>query len=115
MDKQLISKESLAANLRSLMDNEELSEAKTAKKTKVSQRAINKVLNQEGAATVDTLDRLSEGFKQQGWKLILPKLPPELLFSADLEQLIESFIKSSPDGREHILRTAEREAEYTKK
>lgn len=105
-------KEIISGNLRALMDLHEWSERLLAAKSKVSQKTVNKVLNQESAATVETTEKLAKAFGLNGWQLMLPDLPTDLLDSPSLQQLFENYVSSSGAGREYIHRIAAKEAGY---
>jgi transcriptional regulator with XRE-family HTH domain len=113
MNKRPHPKATLATNLRHLMDLRGYSEAALARISDVSQKGINKILNQKGSATLDTLDKLAAAFGLNSWHLLMPDLPEELLSSKSLEKLYSSYRKAGPEGRKYIDHVAEREAEYT--
>lgn len=106
-------RETLARNLRHLMEMENLSEPALAKRSGVSQRTINNILRIEKAPTLDTVDKLAAAFGLNLWHLIMPSLPEDLVRSPSLEKLYRAYIKASPDGREYIDRVAEREAKFS--
>lgn len=105
-------KESLARNLRFLMDLEVLSEAAVAKRSKVSQKAINNILNGTSGGTLNSVDKIADAFGLTAWHLIMPNLPDELIAGKSIEKLYNSFITSDEAGREYTLHVAEREASY---
>lgn len=105
-------KETLIRNLRFLMDREGLSEAALAKRSGVSQKGINKILNGESAPTLDTVDKLSAAFGLNLWHLIMPNLPDDLISSPSIERLYSFYTSASPEGREYIDRVAKREADF---
>ena len=108
-------RETLIDNLRFLMRQEKLSEDALGKRAGLSQKAINNILNGKSAPSIDTLDKIAVAFGLQGWHLIVPNLPTELLNSPSIEKLYRSFATASPEGRELIERVAEREAQYGSK
>jgi len=95
--KEMPSKTALAANLRRLMDKEQLSEAQAAKKTGVSQKGINKILNESTSATIDIIERLAQGFNIPTWLIITPNMDSEE------QSLLESY-RNSSESAKHIFR-----------
>lgn len=106
----------IAKNLRQLMDQEGLSEAALSRRTGsgVSQKAINNILNQRQACTIETADKLARAFELDLWCLLLPRFPEDPAVIEAMRRLYESFSIASPEGRELINKVAEREAAYTK-
>lgn len=107
-------RESLIKNLRFLMRREGLSEERLATRAGVAQKTINKILNNQSAPTLDTVDKIAEAFGINLWHLVMPALPEELISSPSIEALYNAFKSASPRGREHISLVAEREAHYSK-
>jgi transcriptional regulator with XRE-family HTH domain len=105
-------RESLARNIRYLMKRAEWSESELARRSGVSQKSINNILNLVHSPKLETVDAIAEAFGLTGWHLIMPNLPDDLLTSRTLEGLVRSYVKASDDGRELINRVAEREAAY---
>lgn len=106
-------RQTLAANLRYLMDLEHLSETKLAKRSGVAQRTINDILNQKSSATLDTVQALAAAFGLNLWHLIMPNLPDDLKKSPSISRLYASYVRASPEGRKFIEMAAEREASYS--
>ena len=108
-------KESFVNNLRHLMRIKEMSQAELARQSGVSQKTISNILNPEveQSPSIETAEKLAKPFGLEGWHLIMPNLPEDLLTSPSLEKLLNSYISSSVAGREMIDRVAQREAEYT--
>lgn len=106
----------VAKNLRRLMDTEGLSEAALSRRTggNVSQKAINNILNQRQACTIETADKLARAFDLDLWCLLLPTLPEDSSVIGSMRKLYDSFATASPEGQELINKVAEREAAYTK-
>ena len=73
MGKAMDSREILATNLKSLMNQSGIaSQAKLASKTGVSQTQIGNILNQKKGASVDILERLAKGLVCDPWLLLAP-------------------------------------------
>ena len=115
MASPLNTKEILSSNLRALIDLHEWSERALAEKSKVAQKTINKILNQESSPTVETTEKLAKAFGLNGWQLMVPNLPTDLLESQSLQVLLENYVSASGAGREYINRVAAKEAEYRRK
>lgn len=108
--RRALPRETLARNLRYLMDREHLSEQACAKRAGVSQKSVNNVLHHRTTTSLDIVDKLAAAFGLQGWHLILPNLPDELIGSNSIAQLYEAYSSATPEGRELIDHIAEREA-----
>lgn len=106
----------ISRNLRRLMDRESLSEAALSRRTggHVSQKAINNILNQRQACTIETADKLARAFDLDLWCLFLAELPEDPAVVESIRRLYQSYSVASPEGRELIDKVAEREAAYSK-
>ena len=114
MEDRQLPKESLAKNLRYLMDLEQLSESALHRRSGVSQKAINNILNGVSGGSLSSVDKLAKAFGLKAWHLIMPNLPNDLISGNTIEKLYRAFIQSDPKGREYTLHVAEREAAYRK-
>lgn len=105
--------ESLARNLRYLMDKKGWSYAQLSEKTagEVSAKTIGNMLNQVGSPRIDNVDAVARAFGLTGWHLIMPDLLTDLENGTSIARLVEAYVHSSADGRRHIERVADREAE----
>jgi HTH-type transcriptional repressor of puuD len=103
--------EIVSANLAELMRQHGLSQNRLSKLTGVSQSHISAILRGDKQTTVDVLDRLGKPFGLKGWHL---SSPLTLSDAAKVNQVIEHYAAASPEGRELIARTAEREARISK-
>lgn len=103
----MTAKTALARNLRSLMDREDLSEALAAKKTGVSQKGINKILNENTSAGIDTIERLAKAFRIPVWLLITPNM--------DISEstLLENYRAAPEPAKAMIKSVAEAAAPYS--
>lgn len=84
----------LARNVRGLMDHHGWSEHDLAKRSGVSQKAINNLLNVKSAPTLDTIDMLAAAFEMRLCELVSARLWErkseermlrEMVFSPDIE------------------------------
>jgi plasmid maintenance system antidote protein VapI len=100
--------EIVSFNLRRLMDAMDWSEHELAKRSKVSQKAINNLLNRTTGCTITTADKLARPFGLTGWQLMLENIPLDAAFSATLTQVVVKLVRTDKKGREFILSAAER-------
>lgn len=96
----------LARNLRALMDQRGWDQGTVAKHSGVSQKTVSNMLRMEGSPRVESVQRVAEAFEIQGWQLIAATI------DTSLKHLLDAWVDASDEGRAHILRVAEREAEY---
>lgn len=102
-------------NLKFLIDLNEFSQTDLAKKSGVSQKSISNILLGEQNPTIETAEKIAKAFGLQGWHMIMPNLPSDLISSTELEQLLANFIEASESGREMLIKVAQREAQYNKR
>lgn len=107
-------RETVASNLRALMDRRDWSQTDLAKKAKVSQRHISNMLSRKTGASFETLHAVASAFGISGWMLMLEHMPVELLDSQKLPSLVASYCDSGPDGQALVERLAEREAVHNR-
>jgi transcriptional regulator with XRE-family HTH domain len=105
-------RETLARNLRALMDMREWTQTEMARRSGVSQRMVSHVLSRSTGCSIETADALAKPFGLTGWHLLIPDLPDELLRSPSLQSLVDAFVHASDSGRAMISMVAEREAKY---
>jgi transcriptional regulator with XRE-family HTH domain len=94
------------------MEARNMTQKELEKKSGVSQRQISNILNKQTGCGVEAADALARVFNLNGWHLLIPDLPNELLTSPTLVKLVDAYTHASGEGREMILRVAEREATY---
>lgn len=98
----------VSANVRRLMRSMEWSEHDLARRSGVSQKAINNLLNQATGCTITTADKLARPFGLQGWQLQLPDIPPDAAFANSLTNIVVKWIHTDERGREFISHAADR-------
>ena len=105
----------MARNLRFLMDAHAWTQADVAKAAGVSQKTISNLLapDRYQDAKLETVEQVAQAFGLDGWHLILPNLPDDLINKPTMRALYDAFRNASPDGRAMIMSVAEREALYT--
>jgi len=72
----MTAKRNLAANLRAIMKQQKLTQMGLKSKSGVAQATIGRILREESAADIDTLDALAKACSMDSWQLLLPKLDP---------------------------------------
>lgn len=100
--------ERVSANVRRLMTAMDWSEHDLAKKSGVSQKAINNLLNQATGCTITTAEKLARPFGLSGWQLMIEDIPADHAFSSTLTEVVRKFLRADEKGREFILSAAER-------
>jgi transcriptional regulator with XRE-family HTH domain len=98
----------VSTNVRNLMRSMDWSEHDLAKKSGVSQKAINNLLNKTTGCTITTADKLAKPFGLTGWQLMLEKLPVDAAFGSTLTQIMVKILGTDPKGRDWILNTIAR-------
>lgn len=79
----------------------------------VSQRTISNLLDPEKhSPTLESVDAVAAAFGLEGWHLIIPTLVDDLEGDTSIASMVKAYMRSSQNGKRHILRVAEREAEY---
>lgn len=98
----------VSGNVRRLMDAMGWSEHELARRSRVSQKAINNLLNKTNGCTITTADKLARPFGLTGWQLMLENIPADAAFGGTLTQIIAKFLKADPKGREFIRDAVDR-------
>lgn len=111
-DKKL--RETVATNLRALMDRRDWSQMTLQTKSRVSQRHISNMLNRKTSASFETLEAVGNAFGIPGWLLMIERLPVELLDSQKIPSLIASYCDAGPDGQALLEKLADREAVHNR-
>ena len=109
-------RETLAANIKALLNIWKWDQKKLAEKAGVSQKTISNMVNPDSGINpqLDNVEKVATAFGLSAWHLIIPNLPEELLRNGSLEHLAELYIRLPEDAREVINRVAERECAYSK-
>jgi len=69
-------KKILATNLQSVMGHQNLSQMGLHRRSGVAQATIGRILREESAADIDTLQALASGLGTESWQLLVPNLDP---------------------------------------
>lgn len=67
-----------------------------------STRYLREVVRGQKSATGDKIDAIAKVFGLEGWQLVRPTLPTEILDGDDLTVLIESYSKATREGQKII-------------
>lgn len=70
-----------------------------------SEKTVNNAVEARHDAKISTLDAIAEGLGVPLWLLLIPDMPPELLkdpAANRLVRLVEDYISSAGEGRQHI-------------
>ena len=86
-----------------------------AKRSGVAQRTVSGILNLQGDARVDTVDRLAQACGLRGWHLIMDDLPNDIEQCRSIAKMIENYLASDGAAQDYINHIAEREGTYKKK
>lgn len=108
-------RESLAKNLKYLLDKHELSYRAVSEKTgeAVSPKTVGNMVNAVGGSSIDNVEAVAQVFGLTGWQMILPGLIDDIENNTSIATVYESYFNTDAEGRKHIQRIAEREAEYS--
>ena len=107
----------LALNVEYLMDHQPGDpwvQTKLASESGMSQTSISNLLDAEGqhSPTIRTAEAVARAFGLSLWHLFLPTLIEDLNSDTSIHAIYLAYQKSTPEGRRHIQRIAEREAEF---
>lgn len=108
-------RKALAANVAYLMAKHGDTQAGLAKRAKVTQSNVSYILSTERNVRLDTVEAIANAYGLNGWHLINPDLPKELIDSPSLSRLVDTYIKTTPEGRAMMDAIAERESSHSEK
>lgn len=95
------------------MELRQWSQEDVASRAGVVQRTVGNMMDPLGPSPkLDSVDKVASAFGLEGWHLIVSTLIDDLKAGGTISRLFDAYLNASPDGRRHILRIAEREAEY---
>jgi len=111
--KRRMPRASLAANINGLMERRNWVQHDLAKAAGIAQRTVSNLCNPDGPSPkLDIVDAVAAAFGLEGWHLILPNLLTDLDGESSVAKLVADFESADKSGKRHVLRVAEREAEY---
>jgi transcriptional regulator with XRE-family HTH domain len=106
-------RETLARNINALMTRRNMVQHDLARASGVSQRTVSNLCNPDGPSpTLDSVDAVAAAFGLEGWHLIMPTLIDDLSGDTTIAGLFDAYSHATAEGKRHILRVAEREAEF---
>lgn len=100
---------SVAKNLKALMEGADWNQSELARRSGVSQRHISDILKGHTQCTIPVANDLAAPFGLTGWHLLLPDLPKDLVGSPAIARLVAAYIKADAAGREFLDAAGERE------
>jgi DNA-binding Xre family transcriptional regulator len=104
--------EIIADNVQRLMDARGWSESMLAQETSLAKKTVNNLINVRHDIKISTIEAVARALKIQPWELLMRGAP--ITDRDALGNLVDRYSKSSAEGREMILKIAEREARYGK-
>lgn len=88
-------REVLATNTRTLMERRGWKQTQLAAKAGISQTHIGNVLRQEVEPTSKIISGLAKAFGIQAYQLLIPGLPPDILDSREVPNLLQSYLEAA--------------------
>lgn len=85
-----------------------------AKKSGVDPKTINNMIHGRFDPRPEKADQVARVFGLDGWQLLIPDLPIDMLKNGKLEQLIANYVSASPEGRDSISQVAAMAAKFRK-
>lgn len=113
--KQRTPAEIVSRNLKMLLDDRDWKPADLSRRSGVGARTVAYALDGERNSGILTLERMALPFRLRGWELLIPHESVETLKSGAMAEIAINFLRSSPEGREHIQMVAAREATFTRR
>jgi transcriptional regulator with XRE-family HTH domain len=97
----------LSANLKRLMEKDELSDRTVATKARVDHKTIGNMREQRHSSSLEQLDRVAKVFALAGWQMLRPT--PDVAnapAAVDVDKLLELFYRAPPRHRQTIIDVA---------
>jgi transcriptional regulator with XRE-family HTH domain len=107
-------RKTLARNLRLLMDASGMNAPEVARRSGVDPKTVNNMVHGRYDPRPEKADQVAQVFGLNGWQLLIPDLPADMLTNGQLESVIRNYVSASAEGRDSILRVAEMAAKYRK-
>ena len=105
-------RESLARNLKLLIEVSGYTDALVAERAGVSPKTIGNIKSRRHKTSLDTLDAIAKVFGLTYWHLIMPNLDRDMLKSPAISKLMDTYIHLNSTGRANVERVADMEAKY---
>ena len=103
-------RDTLARNLRQVMERIQRSARDVADACGLSNKTVSNILNGAHSVTLDSASAVANEIGVPLWQLLSPEIDREIMGNPDLAKLIDSYFSASPEGRTRILRNARLEA-----
>lgn len=104
--------ETVAANIKMLMQKTGINAPALSKKSHVPVRTIYSIIKLERTPGIDTTDDIAKAFGLNGWHLLMPGLQYDIIKNGALDKLIEDYSHCPEKSQEYINMVAERDATY---
>lgn len=101
----------LAENVKYLRDARDWSQTYLAKVASVPQKTISNIEANRHSVSLDAVNRIAQAFGLEGWHLIIPNLPRELIESPTLSKLVDGYVAADPQDRKLIDMIAARHSQ----
>lgn len=85
----------LAENVQALMDARGWKQTRVAKEGGLAQRTVSNVLNKTNDPGTEIIEALGRAFGVPGWTLLIPKVPPKILDSQELPNLVSTYLDAA--------------------
>jgi transcriptional regulator with XRE-family HTH domain len=103
-------RETLARNLRQVMERLQRSARDVADACGLSNKTVSNILNGAHSVTLDSASAVANEIGVPLWQLLSPEIDREIMGNPDLARLMDFYFNASPEGRARILRNARLEA-----
>jgi len=111
-EKRPLPRQTLAKNLRALLDKTGLSAPEVARRAGVDRKTLNNQLNGRYDPRPEQVQAVAQVFGVNNWDLLNPSFTPDAPTNHVLQQIIANYGKADKAGRESIQRVAEMAANY---
>lgn len=85
----------LADNVQALMDQRGWKQTRVAAEGKIAQRTVGNVLNKTNDPGTAVIEALGRAFGVPGWTLLIPGIPPKILDSQELPNLVHTYLQAA--------------------
>lgn len=106
-----------AENVAALLAAHDMKESDLVRKTGLSQRTINNILNPDRdpnhSPRMEVVDKVGQALKVDGWVLLIPGIKVEVSESPKFKNLVYGYNKANQEGRDYISYVTEKEAKYS--
>ncbi len=82
----------LSENVQALMEQRGWKQTRVAKEGGLAQRTVSNVINKTNDPGTEVIEALGRAFGVPGWTLLIPKVPPQILDSQELPNLVSTYL-----------------------